>query len=84
MVNGTRYDFVVNTMPLLELVKVFEDLPEEMRAEYLTLVEGHVGEVARGLTERRVDHELLDTSTPLDAALFQYLSYRSRRLKGKF
>lgn len=33
MVNGERYDFVVNTMPLLELVKVFEDLPEDMRGE---------------------------------------------------
>ncbi|MDX1578081.1 MAG: DUF58 domain-containing protein [Gemmatimonadota bacterium] len=70
----------------------FEDLetgerlpvtPEEMRAEYLELLQGHVGELARRLTERQVDHELVDTSTPLDGALFRYLSYRSRRLKGK-
>lgn len=33
LVNGEKYDFVVNTMPLLELVKVFEDLPADMRGE---------------------------------------------------
>ncbi len=70
----------------------FEDLetgerlpvtPEDMRAEYMELLEGHVGDLAKLLMDHRIDHELVVTSTPLDAALFQYLSYRSRRLKGK-
>ena len=75
-----------------EAARSFEDLetgerlpvkPDDMRAEYLALVEGHVGELARLLAERGIDHELAVTSTPLDAVLFRYLSYRSRRLKGK-
>ena len=70
----------------------FEDLetgerlpinPEDMRNEYLSLIEGHVGELARKMVERRIDHELIVTSTPLDAALFRYLSHRARRLKGR-
>lgn len=38
LVNGERYDFVVNTMPLQELVKVFEDLPGDVRADIDALV----------------------------------------------
>lgn len=69
----------------------FEDLetgeripitPEEMREDYLGGLEGHVAELARRLTEQKVDHELVVTSTPLDAALFRYLSFRTRRLKA--
>lgn len=75
-----------------DVPRSFEDLetgdrlpitPEEMREEYLSLLEGHVGAMAKRLTENRIDHELVVTSTPLDVALFRYLSYRSRRLKGK-
>ncbi len=75
-----------------EVPKSFEDLetgeripvtPDDVREEYLERVEGHVGELARLLMERGVDHELLVTSTPLDAALFRYLSYRARRLRSR-
>ena len=59
------------------------DTPDDMRAEYLSLMEGHVGELSRLMIERRIDHQLVDTSVPLDAVLFEYLSYRSRRLKGR-
>lgn len=71
----------------------FEDLetgerlpvaPEEMRETYLSRLRGHVAELARRLLERRVDHELAVTSTPLDAALFTYLSHRARRLRGRY
>jgi uncharacterized protein (DUF58 family) len=70
----------------------FEDLetgerllvaPEEMRADYLARIGGHVEELARRLFENGVDHELVATSTPLDAALFRYLSHRTRRLKRR-
>ena len=75
-----------------EAARSFEDLetgerlpvtPDVMREEYLSLVEGHVGEISKLMIERAIDHELVVTSTPLDAVLFRYLSYRSRRLKGK-
>ena len=75
-----------------EAARSFEDLetgerlpvkPGDMRAEYVSLVEGHVGELTKGMVERGIDHELAVTSEPLDAMLFRYLSYRARRLKGK-
>jgi len=75
-----------------ESPRSFEDLetgaripvaPDDARARYLALLEGHVGDLAGRLVERGVDHELIVTSTPLDDALFRYLSHRSRRLKGK-
>ena len=75
-----------------EAARSFEDLetgerlpvtPDVMREEYLSLVEGHVGEISKLMIERGIDHELVVTSTPLDAVLFRYLSHRSRRLKGK-
>ena len=76
-----------------EAPRSFEDLetgerlpvaPEEARDEYLARIRGHVGDVARRLLELRVDHELVVTSTPLDAALFGYLSLRTRRLRGRY
>jgi uncharacterized protein (DUF58 family) len=75
-----------------DAARSFEDLetgerlpvtPDDMREEYQELLESHVGELSRLLVDHRIDHELMVTSTPLDAALFQYLSFRARRLKGK-
>jgi len=75
-----------------EAPRSFEDLetgaripvtPDDAREEYMALLESHVGEMASRMTEHGIDHELIVTSTPLDDALFRYLSYRSRRLKGK-
>ena len=75
-----------------EAARSFEDLetgeripvmPDDMRTEYLSLVEGHVGEISKLMAERGIDHELAVTSVPLDAVLFRYLSHRARRLKGK-
>jgi uncharacterized protein (DUF58 family) len=65
----------------------FEDLesgvripvvPEQVRARYRDLVANHVAELQRLLTEDRVDYTLIDTSTPLDQALFSYLATRER------
>ncbi len=75
-----------------QAARSFEDLetgerlpitPEDMRGEYVTRMEGHVGEISKLMIERQIDYELVDTSEPLDAVLFRYLSHRSRRLKGK-
>ncbi len=65
----------------------FEDLetgerlpivPETQRAKYRDLIQGHVSELSRRLTEMRVDYALFDTATPLDFALFTYLTNRER------
>ena len=65
----------------------FEDLesgeqipivPAAMRAEYLTLMRGHIDALTARCAEARIDYALVDTSKPLDHALFSYLTTRER------
>jgi len=68
----------------------FEDLesgeqipvvPEAMRREYKSLVQAHIDALQQRFSEVRVDYTLLDTSKPLDFALFHYLSSREKKLR---
>jgi uncharacterized protein (DUF58 family) len=65
----------------------FEDLesgdqlpvvPDALGDQYRALVKAHVAELSQRATAHRMDYQLLQTSTPLDFALFQYLSIRDR------
>ena len=53
-------------------------VPDYLRAEYRELVANHTRELGRRVTEQRADYTLLDTSQPLDEALFKYLVARQR------
>ena len=68
----------------------FEDLetgeripvvPDTMRARYRQLIDAHVARLARLFNEERIDYSMFDTGTPLDFALFRYLSDRQRRVR---
>jgi uncharacterized protein (DUF58 family) len=68
----------------------FEDLesgeqmpvvPETFGEQYRALVRAHVDTLARRFSEARIDYALLDTSAPLDHALFTYLSTRERLMR---
>jgi uncharacterized protein (DUF58 family) len=70
----------------------FEDLetgeqmpvvPEAFRAEYRSLVAAHIEGLRKSFSKVRVDYMLLDTSKPIDHALFHYLSGRSRSMKSR-
>ncbi|MBI2796643.1 MAG: DUF58 domain-containing protein [Gemmatimonadetes bacterium] len=54
-------------------------VPDYLRAEYRAVVRRHTETLARRSREQQVDYTLLDTSRPLDAALFGYLAARQRR-----
>ena len=65
----------------------FEDLetgeqipvvPERMRAGYRKLMDEHLEAVEKRFSDNRIDYVLLDTSRPLDEALFRYLLARER------
>jgi hypothetical protein len=65
----------------------FEDLetgeqlpvvPESFRDKYQALVRAHIDALTARAAERGVDYRLLDTSRPLDFALYDYLSFRER------
>jgi uncharacterized protein (DUF58 family) len=68
----------------------FEDLesgeqipivPHALREEYQQLIRAHVEGIAQRCSASRIDYTMLDTSRPLDYALFTYLSVRERLMK---
>lgn len=70
----------------------FEDLetgeripvvPEKLRKQYIAMITAHTTELARLMGERRIDYHLFNTATPLDHALFTYLSNRERMSKAR-
>jgi hypothetical protein len=65
----------------------FEDLetgeqipivPDALADQYKALVQAHVDALRDRFAANRIDYTLLNTSTPLDHALFSYLSTRER------
>jgi hypothetical protein len=65
----------------------FEDLesgdqipivPDALAEQYRKLVREHIAALTSRAAEHRVDYTLFNTATPLDYALFTYLSIRDR------
>jgi uncharacterized protein (DUF58 family) len=58
-------------------------IPTKLRDEYRRVVANHLETLKTRLTANRIDYTLLDTSKPLDLALFQYLLARERMSKTR-
>jgi hypothetical protein len=58
-------------------------VPASLRKEYLSLVRAHIDALQQRFSEVRVDYALLNTSQPLDHALYRYLGGRARKLRGR-
>ena len=56
-------------------------IPSKLRGEYLEMMNAHLAALERRFTDNRIDYTLLDTSRPLDLALFEYLLARERLSK---
>ena len=56
-------------------------VPEAFAEEYRTLIRQHIETLTKRFAETRVDYTLLNTSRPLDHALFSYLSSRDRLMR---
>lgn len=78
-------DFELN-FPFDEMTE-FEDIetktklnvvPQQLRKEYLQLVQKHVDELGRELARVGVDYTMMNSSKPLDKGLFAYLAKRSK------
>ncbi len=70
-----------------EAASSFEDLesgeqlpvvPDALREQYQAMIREHVAALTTEASERRVDYTMLNTSAPLDYALFNYMSIRDR------
>jgi len=51
-------------------------IPEYLRDQYRTMIRAHVTEIERLCGDQGVDYKMFYTSTPLDFALFEFLSRR--------
>lgn len=67
----------------LEDIETGEQIPftsEHSREAYLQELNGHMTALKKECRNVKIDYEVLRTDQPLDAALFRYLSARSRRI----
>src|SRR4030095_3313312 len=53
-------------------------VPTKLAADYRALVQGHIETLSNKAAQQQVDYTLLNTSMPLDYALFRFLSMRQR------
>jgi uncharacterized protein (DUF58 family) len=70
--------------PVLRDMESGAQLPvviDSVKDEYQAMLKAHTAALEAGCGARGMDYILADTSMPLDAVLFEYLSGRSRRAK---
>jgi uncharacterized protein (DUF58 family) len=53
-------------------------VPESFTAEYRKLINAHIEALRAKFSESRIDYTVVDTSQPLDAALYKYLGTRQK------
>ena len=56
-------------------------VPESLLAQYRELIQGHIESIRTKCSEIRVDYTVVDTSRPLDDALFSYMAHRERTMR---
>lgn len=97
LLRGRGHDLLVfRVMDPTELAFSFEDptnvedletgeqipvVPKKLKEGYDALVAAHVAALEERCTGERMDHVLLDTSKPLDLALFRYLTIREKKAR---
>jgi uncharacterized protein (DUF58 family) len=73
-----------------EDASAFEDLesreqipvvPQSFREQYRKLIQEHIAALRTRFSEQRIDYALIDTSEPLDRAMFSYLSSREKLVR---
>jgi uncharacterized protein (DUF58 family) len=67
----------------LEDLETGEQLPymaESSRSDYLKEIRGHIRDLQKECRNVQMDHVFLNSRLPLDRALLQYLSHRTRRI----
>jgi uncharacterized protein (DUF58 family) len=62
----------------METQRKLHVIPEYLRSQYLTILNEHMDRIRKELSGARIDYCLLDTSKPLDSALFTYLAARAK------
>jgi uncharacterized protein (DUF58 family) len=81
VLDPAEIDFTFDTAASFEDLESGEQLPvipDALREQYRAMVREHIAALTSRANEQRVDYNLLNTSVPLDYALFNYMSIRDR------
>jgi uncharacterized protein (DUF58 family) len=81
VLDPAEIDFTFDTAASFEDLESGEQLPvipDALREQYRAMVKEHIAALASKANENRVDYNLLNTTVPLDYALFNYMSIRDR------
>jgi uncharacterized protein (DUF58 family) len=81
LLDPTEVDFSFDEATQFEDLETGERIPvvpTRVRAGYRGLMQEHVAELTKQMGQNRIDYYLIETSMPLDHALFHYLSRRHR------
>jgi uncharacterized protein (DUF58 family) len=84
VLDRAEIDFTFEDASSFEDLETGEQLPvvpESFGDEYRRLIAEHSNALAAKFSEHRIDYTLLNTSKPLDHALFSYLSSRERLMR---
>jgi uncharacterized protein (DUF58 family) len=86
VMDPTELEFSFETPSGFEDLETGEQIPVvpiKLRDDYRRMVAEHLEALKTRFTANRIDYTLLDTSRPLDMALFQYLLARERLSKTR-
>ena len=56
-------------------------VPQSFRDQYRQMINEHINTLQTRFSEQRIDYALLNTTEPLDRALFSYLNSREKLIR---
>ncbi len=86
LLDPSEIEFNFTEASAFEDVETGEQLPivpDRIVEEYRALVQAHTEDLAKRSAAQQIDYTLLNTSMPLDFALFRYLSARDRSSRSR-
>jgi uncharacterized protein (DUF58 family) len=84
VLDAAELDFPYSEASRFEDLETGEEVPvvpESFAEQYRKLMQEHIEAIRGKCSEARIDYVLLNTSKPLDDALFQYLGNRERLMR---
>jgi uncharacterized protein (DUF58 family) len=70
-----------STFEDLETAEQMPVVPQSFRDQYRSMIQDHINALTTRFSEQRIDYTLVNTSEPLDRALFSYLSSREKLIR---
>lgn len=86
VLDPAEIDFTFDDASSFEDLESGEQLPvvpDALREQYRAMIREHIAALTTKASEQRVDYTMLNTSVPLDFALFNYMAIRDRLLRKR-